>query len=432
MSVDIVIGLSVGDEGKGKVTDYLIKQNKYDIVARYNGGPNAGHTIYDNYNNKCVLHSLPVGIIHKNVTSVIGNGCVVNTTSLIKEMLMVKDINPNFRLLISENAHVITQLDIDEESFSGENEKIGTTKRGITPCYRHKYNRTGIRIYDLLFGCKHIHELLKRQLDFISHIYSGKLLDEINKSLPITATMLYNDGLVLKPYIADITEFMYKSQSTRNILCEGAQGSMLDIDFGIYPYVSSSTSSACGALTGLGLSPKYINRIYGVTKGYVTKVGTGPFPTKMDLDCDEAIRKYGEEYGATTGRPRKVGWLDLPQLKYACSLNDITDLIITKLDIMSVLPYAKICTYYFSNNETPKVYLTHKSNLDYDNLIPNYKSFPIWSSIENIKNNKKFNSNLKSYVEFILKHIDSYKSNNRKINVIISTGPKSNQMIKWR
>lgn len=435
--IDVLIGLSSGDCGKGRVADYLIAKNSYNIVARYGGGANAGHTVYGNKGNKHVLHMLPVGILHENVLAIIGHGCVVNPQSLIEELNLVSQVNKNWRLLIAEDAHIITPYHIDEECLNGEAERIGSTKKGITPCYRHKYNRTGIRMIDLLSSKQNIYNLMSRQLDFISYEHGNKesaqktieFITETRKNLKKLADEYFEMGLVLKPYIANDTEYILTRQAKSKILCEGAQGTVLDIDLGIYPFVSSSSSNIGGVMTGLGIPPKLINKVYGVFKGYTTKVGTGPFPTQMEPSNEELLRENGSEFGATTGRPRKIGWLDLPQIKYACVVNGVTDLVFTKLDVMGVLPFIKLGISYY-DNQTNQIHTLHKSNLNYAELNVCYRTFPAWKSF--LDTNRKVDQNAKVFINEVFRYLDESKLIKEKLHLLVSTGPNRNQIINWK
>lgn len=301
--------MAFGDEGKGKVVDYLAEN--YDYVVRFNGGNNAGHSLkFGNY--KTSVHALPSGVLHPHVFNVIGNGCVVNPNQLAEEIQKIGAGNLQGRVFVSNAAHVITPQHIEEDCKGGSKERIGTTGRGIGPTYAAKMNRTGMRMGDLLKGEG-------------KDLFSKEVLD------------------VVLPLITDTTSLLRNAlDSDAKILLEGAQGCGLDIDHGTYPYVTSSNCSVAGALSGTGLSHKNIRRVIGVTKAYSTRVGEGPFPSEIFGEEAERLRAAGNEYGTTTGRPRRVGWLDAKQLREACQMNGVDQLVVTKLDVLSGLPYVEI------------------------------------------------------------------------------------------
>ena len=360
--VDVLLGLQFGDCGKGKIIDCLA--SKYNAVARFSGGDNCGHTIFYK-EKKYVLHLIPSGIFYGK-KCMIGNGVVINPVSLKNEIeLLEKDgIKVKDNLYISKNAQLITPEHIQKDI---ENEKIlniGTTKKGIGPAYTSKVERTGIRVGDI-----------------------KKILDRYKVTNPE-----YNGALeyLLKLRITNLESMLNGSS---HILAEGAQGTLLDVDFGTYPYVSSSNSTIGGVITGLGVSPKQIDKVYGVFKVYMTRVGNGPFVTELKDEVGEKIREIGKEYGATTGRPRRCGWLDIPALRYACMINGVTDLVMTKTDVLNDFDEINVCVYYdylhtfmkVDGGESTESMLSYK----YDNYTyvegtkPVYKTFKGWNTISN-------------------------------------------------
>ena len=340
------MGLQWGDEGKGKVVDYL--SEKYDAICRFQGGPNAGHTLYIN-GEKTVLHIIPSGIFRDGVLNIIGHGVVIDPSILLKEIkgLIDKGIPVKERLKIAKKAHLILPthryLDAASEAAKGK-DKIGSTLKGIGPTYMDKTGRNGLRIGDLLLpNFREMYKALKEK-----HMGILKGLPDVDFPLEEEERAWFDSVEELKKF--DIIDGQYFVQDLLNngkrVLAEGAQGSMLDIDYGTYPFVTSSNTTTAGVCTGLGVSPSQINKVFGITKAYCTRVGSGPFPTE-DFDSDgEALRKAGNEFGATTGRPRRCGWIDLPQLRYVNMINGTTQLILTKLDVLNQFKEVKICTHY--------------------------------------------------------------------------------------
>ena len=404
MSVDILIGLQWGDEGKGKVVDLLAP--KYDIVARFQGGPNAGHTLeFDGH--KHVLHQIPSGIFREDIKNVIGNGVVLDPVVFVKELdqLTQKFGMSNFdNLYISKRTQLILPthklLDRAYEESKGEN-KIGSTLRGIGPAYTGKISRNGFRIGDILLSD------FKARYQKIADSHK-KLLDSYNSSYPELEEWeaSFFDALdrIKKLNLVNTEYLINDSISAGNkVLAEGAQGSLLDIDFGTYPFVTSSNTLTTGACSGLGVAPSRIGEVYGVFKAYCTRVGSGPFPTELDNAEGEAIRKAGSEFGATTGRPRRCGWLDLPALKYAVMLNGVTKLMMMKADIMEGFGDVKLCdSYTLTNGETT-------DNFPYDCSEignPNYKSFPAWpDAFRSVGEYDELSNEFKGYIDFIEKYI---------------------------
>ena len=374
MSNRIVVGLQWGDEGKGKIVDFL--SQKTDIVARYQGGANAGHTVYVK-GKKFVLHLIPSGILHPKKLCLIGSGVVLEPEELKKEieMLAAQGVKVEGRLKISAGAHIVLpfhrELDLWEEAHRGE--KIGTTGRGIGPAYSEKYARRGIRAIDLLSPEK----LSKKVADILSCRNHG---GELSKLDPINLVQqLRSYEKFISPYLVDGSRFLNEAiKKRKSVLFEGAQGSLLDVDFGTYPYATPSHTIAGGALTGTGVGPRSIDEVIGVMKAYTTRVGNGPFPTELTGVEGELLRKTGSEFGATTGRPRRTGWLDLVILKHACRINGTNKLAIMKLDVLDSFPEIKICTAYEYKGKK-----TEELPLDLCELAeckPVYKTYPGWKS----------------------------------------------------
>jgi len=353
--VDVILGLQWGDEGKGKIVDYFAPN--YDVVARFQGGPNAGHTLYVD-GKKVVLHQIPSGIFHQHTTNIIGNGVVLDPVTLKKECDIVASFGIDVRknLFISERTNIIVPthraLDKASELQKGES-KIGSTLKGIGPAYMDKTGRNAIRAGDLLdkhFTSQYIKLRLKHQklLDnfhFIEDISAWE--EEFFDALEFLRTL----NIVNGEYFIN-----NKISEGKKVLAEGAQGSMLDIDFGTFPFVTSSNTISAGVCTGLGVSPKQINEVLGVTKAYCTRVGGGPFPTELENETGEELRKIGNEFGATTGRPRRCGWIDLVALKYACMINGVTKVVMTKADVLDSFKELNVCTSYNINGkETAEV-----------------------------------------------------------------------------
>src|ERR687891_993795 len=346
MSGTALVGIQWGDEGKGKVTDLLAAET--DLVVRYQGGNNAGHTIVVG-DEKYALHLVPTGILYEHCTPVIGPGVVIDPGVLLDEMtaLTQRGIDPS-SLKISGNAHVIMpyhlELDKVTERFLGRN-RLGTTKRGIGPAYADKATRIGLRVQDLtdekIFREK-LEVVLKEKNAILSRVYNR---------LPLRADDIVRDylgyGERLAPHIADTSAVLYRAlREGKRVLLEGAQGTLLDLDHGTYPFVTSSNPVAGGALVGTGLGPKEVDRVIGVTKAYLTRVGSGPFPTEDQGEVGEGMRERGQEFGTTTGRPRRCGWLDAVLLRYAARVNGLTELFLTKLDVLSGLRSVKVCVAY--------------------------------------------------------------------------------------
>ena len=351
--VDVLLGLQWGDEGKGKIVDVLTPD--YDVVARFQGGPNAGHTLEFN-GIKHVLHIIPSGIFHKEKLNIIGNGVLIEPAIFSEEVeaLRQKGVEPTLNLYISKKAHLILPshrlLDAANEQAKG-NAKIGSTLKGIGPAYTDKIARTGIRVGDILeFDFREKYQLLKFQ-----HLQIARMLKYDIDNFRIGEESLdeyevrWMESLeTLRKFHLINSEYFINSclREGKRVLAEGAQGSMLDIDFGSYPFVTSSSTITAGVCSGLGVAPSAIGRVMGITKAYCTRVGAGPFPTELFDQTGRALCELGHEFGATTGRARRCGWIDMPALRYACMLNGVTDLIVTKPDVMNDFDQVKMCTHY--------------------------------------------------------------------------------------
>ena len=419
MAADVLLGLQWGDEGKGKIVDVLTKQ--YDIIARFQGGPNAGHTLeFDGI--KHVLHTIPSGIFHKDVINLIGNGVVIDPIIFKKEIEALKKYDDKIieRLLISRKAHLILPthkvLDAASEAAKGK-KKIGSTLKGIGPTYMDKTGRNGLRIGDTeLPSYKQNYEALvtkhKELLSLYDHEYSLESMEEEwFEAVEYLKSFTLVDSEV---WIAD------KLAEGKNILAEGAQGTLLDVDFGTYPFVTSSNTTSAGACTGLGLAPNKMDDVLGIFKAYVTRVGSGPFPTEL-FDADgETLAKQGNEFGATTGRPRRCGWLDIPALKYAININGVTKLMMMKADVLSGFDTLKICTSYNYRGQE----ISHMPyKIDPDLLEPIYEEVPGWGKdLTGCTSEVEFPESLKAYIKYI----------EDKVGVpitLVSVGPDRKQTI---
>ncbi|MDD5457662.1 MAG: adenylosuccinate synthase [Candidatus Margulisbacteria bacterium] len=395
MTVKVIIGSQWGDEGKGKITDILSGQA--DVVVRYQGGNNAGHTIVVD-GEIFKLHIVPSGILYDNVICVIGNGVVVSPNVLLNEIEKLKDKGFKVEnLRISHTAHVILpfheQLDKHQERDRGKHSKIGTTFRGIGPAYTDKVARRGIRMIDLLdrgILTSIIKEREWTQILNISEREVNKVIDDY-----------IGYGEQLQPYMVDNVALLHHYyKQGKKILLEGAQGTMLDVDFGTYPYVTSSNPTSGGACTGSGLAPNMIDEVIGVAKAYITRVGEGPFPTELDDEMGEFLRNKGNEFGTTTGRPRRCGWLDGVILKYAARVNGLTSIALTKMDILSGIKEIKICTGYEIDDKLTTDFPSNVRKLS--EAVPVYKTFPGWDEvIEDIKDFDSLPQNAKNYIKEI-------------------------------
>ncbi len=402
MSVKIIVGAQWGDEGKGKIVDLL--SEKADIVARYQGGANAGHTIVA-HGTKYVLHLIPSGILQDDVQCVIGNGVVIDPVALMDEIAILESLGISIagRLFISHKAHVIMPyhklLDKAKEESAGASKSIGTTGRGIGPCYIDKFNRTGIRIVDLLDRDKFAEKLrttIAEKNQVLTKIYEQ---EQLNVEQIVTEYLEFDKKI--DPYITDTTLLLNNAvREGKNILMEGAQGALLDVDHGTYPFVTSSNPTSGGACTGLGVPPTAVHSIIGVVKAYSTRVGNGPFPTELHNDIGEHLRKNGHEFGATTGRPRRCGWLDLVALKYSVMINGITEIALTKMDVLDDFLTIDIAVAYLYNGKKLKSFPADCDTLD--NLTLEYITLDGWNqSLSLCKHYDDLPENAKKYIEFI-------------------------------
>lgn len=417
--IDVVLGLQWGDEGKGKIVDVLTPQ--YDVVARFQGGPNAGHSLEFN-GQKHVLNTIPSGIFHQHTINIIGNGVVIDPVTLKKEIekVMASGVDPRKNLYISEKAHLIIPthrlVDAASEAQKGEH-KIGSTLRGISPTYQDKIGRSGLRIGDILT----INFNEKYQTAVANH---KLLLDRFNFAYNLAdhEPAFFEAVEFLKQFKIISSEYFINKLigEGKKVLAEGAQGTLLDIDFGTYPFVTSSNTITGGVCSGLGVAPQKINKVYGIFKAYCTRVGSGPFPTELHNETGEQLRKQGFEFGATTGRPRRTGWLDLPTLKYAIMLNGVTDLICTKSDVLSGFETVPVCDAYdiegTSITEIPY-------NFNEAPIVPQFKNFAGWSEdLTIIKQFDALPASFKAYVQYIEEQVDLKMS-------VISVGPDREQTI---
>ncbi len=421
MAVDLLLGLQWGDEGKGKIVDVLTEN--YDIIARFQGGPNAGHTLeFDGI--KHVLHTIPSGIFHNNAINVVGNGVVIDPVIFKKELDNLKKFNLDIEkiLLISRKAHLILPthrlLDAASEASKGK-AKIGSTLKGIGPTYMDKTGRNGMRVGDLELEswCEKYRNLANKHQAMIS-FYDV----DVQYDLQELETEFFEAVEVLKQLtFIDSEEYLYQAQkSGKKILAEGAQGSMLDIDFGTYPYVTSSNTTAAGACTGLGVSPGSIGEVLGIFKAYATRVGSGPFPTELFDKNGAIMSKVGNEFGATTGRPRRCGWLDLVALKYAIRINGVTALMMMKADVLSGFETIKVCTAYKYRGET----ITHLPyNIEAHNVEPVYTELKGWKKdLTQMNDASELPKTLHQYIEFLEKELEVPIR-------IVSVGPDRTQTI---
>lgn len=419
--MDVLLGLQWGDEGKGKVVDFLAP--KYDVVARFQGGPNAGHTLeFDGI--KHVLHQIPSGIFRENIKNIIGNGVVLDPVVLKKEIEGLGQFNISFQknLFISKKATVIIPthklLDAAYEKSKGE-KKIGSTLKGIGPTYQDKIGRLALRVGDLLspdFNDRY--QALVEKHHAILSFYDFDLngLPELEKAFFEAVEFFKTLNLIDSEY-----EINHSLQSGKKVLAEGAQGSLLDIDFGSYPFVTSSSTMAAGACTGLGVAPSKIGEVFGIFKAYGTRVGSGPFPTELFDGDGELMRKEGNEFGSTTGRPRRCGWIDLPALKYSIMINGVTQLFMMKADVLNTFEQIKICTHYELENGDQIDSLPFEM-VD-EKIKPVFKTVKGWNcSLEEVTSYEQFPGELRDYVSFLEKEL------NTPIRMV-SVGPDRKQTI---
>lgn len=418
--VDVILGLQWGDEGKGKIVDFFAKD--YDVVARFQGGPNAGHTLYVN-DKKVVLHQIPSGVFHKGIVNLIGNGVVLDPVTLKRECDTVASFGIDLKknLFISERTHLIlpTHRALDKAAeLSKGNQKIGSTLKGIGPTYMDKTGRNGLRVGDLLdknFTTAYIKLRLKHQ----------RLLDNFNFQEDISAwEEEFFEALEFLKELNIVNGEYFINQhikAGKKILAEGAQGSMLDIDFGTFPYVTSSSTISAGVCSGLGIAPQHIRDVIGVTKAYCTRVGGGPFPTELENETGEELRKIGNEFGATTGRPRRCGWIDLVALNFACMINGVTKIVMTKADVLDAFKELEVCTdYKIGDKETREI----PFQMDRAKPAPVYKNFTGWNRDSSAaKSYDVLPDTMKNYVGFINDYLGV------KIHYI-SNGPGRDQIIQ--
>ena len=420
MAVDVLLGLQWGDEGKGKIVDVLTR--KYDIIARFQGGPNAGHTL-EFEGKKHVLHTIPSGVFHKDVCNVVGNGVVIDPVIFKGELdkLIAQEPDVLSRLKISRKAHLILPshrlLDAASEAAKGK-KKIGSTLKGIGPTYMDKTGRNGLRVGDIqLSNFKELYtNLVKKHKQLLSG-YSNFSYDLSELETDWFAAIEYLRTLD----IIDSEPYVHQAiRDGRTILAEGAQGTLLDIDFGTYPFVTSSNTTCAGACTGLGVAPNRIKNVYGIFKAYCTRVGSGPFPTELFDTTGETIQAQGHEFGATTGRPRRCGWLDLPALKYAIDVNGVTELMMMKADVLSGIGNLKICTAYRYKGEVIE-HLPYK--LEEALIEPILTEIAGWNEdLTTMISEDEFPDSFKAYIDFIEKEVGVPIS-------LISVGPDRAQTI---
>ncbi len=421
MAVDLLLGLQWGDEGKGKIVDVLTQD--YDIIARFQGGPNAGHTLeFDGI--KHVLHTIPSGIFHKNAINVVGNGVVIDPVIFRKELEALEqfDLDIQTKLLISRKAHLILPthrlLDAASETAKGK-AKIGSTLKGIGPTYMDKTGRNGMRVGDLELGdWKEKYRALANKHESMISFYDVDIQYDLAE---LEAEFFASVASLKDLQFIDSEEYLYQAQkSGKKILAEGAQGSLLDIDFGTYPFVTSSNTTAAGACTGLGVAPNQIKDVKGIFKAYSTRVGSGPFPTELFDEVGETMGRVGNEFGATTGRPRRCGWLDLVALKYAVRINGVTELMMMKGDVLSGFDQLKICTAYHYKGKK----IDHLPyNIEAENVTPIYTEMEGWQEdLTKMSEAQQLPKALNDYISFLEKELEVPIK-------IVSVGPDRKQTI---
>lgn len=423
MSVTVIVGAQWGDEGKGKVTHYLAAD--FDVTTRFQGGSNAGHTVATS-GLTFKFNLLPCGVLHPNCTCVLSDGMVIDPGRLIEEINLLKAQGLWYgNLLIGSNAHLVLPYhclldELEEARMAGK--AIGTTRRGIGPAYADKYARLGIRVGDLLRPA-----YLKERLSLIAELKNRTLKQVYNSERLVDVQELYEQlikqGEILAPYICDTVSFMRSALAKgKKILCEGAQGSLLDIDYGTYPYVTSSHSVSAGACLGTGISPDEITHVLGVTKAYCTRVGHGSFPTEIKDSTGELIRERGAEYGTTTGRPRRCGWLDLVLLRYASAINGFKELAVTKIDVLSGLSEVKVCVAYKRNGKLIEVASVADEELS--GYEPVYETFEGWEAPSSFHGIEDLPKKIQRFVEFI--------SSELGVRIgILSFGRNTEETILW-
>ncbi|GAB6066183.1 adenylosuccinate synthase [Aquifex pyrophilus] len=418
----VILGAQWGDEGKGKIVDLLSEH--YDITVRYQGGSNAGHTVVVN-GEKFILHLLPTGILHEHVIGVIAQGMVVDLEVLKEEIeeLERKGLPVKERLVISDRVHLVMPYHKVLDALFEKKRGIGTTLRGIGPAYMFKYGRKGIRISDL-YDEKRFYSLLEENIDFVKNICEKVFCEKFEldvKEIYEKQLSIFNE---IKENVKDVFRFLTRTE--KSVLFEGAQGTLLDIDMGTYPYVTSSNSSALGLSNGTGLSPKYFSDAYlvGVAKAYLTRVGEGPFPTELKGELGERLRELGGEYGSTTGRPRRCGWLDLVALRYAVEVNGLDALIITKLDVLDSFEEIKVCVAYELDGKVIDYFPA--SYTDISRVKPVYKTLKGW------KKNTKGIRNISELPEGAREYIRLIEEFTGVPVIMLSTGPKREEFVWLR
>ncbi len=421
--VNLLLGLQWGDEGKGKIVDVITSE--YDIVARFQGGPNAGHTIYFD-GRKHILRTIPSGVFNKNTINIIGNGVVLDPVVFMQEVeeLIKFDSSIKERLLISRKAHLIFPthklLDATSEAAKGK-DKIGSTLKGIGPTYMDKTGRNGLRVGDL--ELPDFHKRFTKLENKHDELIDWGVIKQFNTNYDDMQDEFLDALEYLKQFtFIDSEEYLYQAQQQgKYILCEGAQGSLLDVDFGTYPFVTSSNTTAAGACTGLGIAPNKIKDVFGIFKAYTTRVGSGPFPTELFDEVGEKMAKIGNEFGSVTGRARRCGWLDLVALKYACQINGVTELMMMKADVLSGFDKILACTAYKYKGD---VIYHLPYNIEPENLEPLYTEFNGWSEdLTGITNYDELPDQLKGYINFI------EQETGIKIT-LVSVGPDRKQTIR--
>jgi adenylosuccinate synthase len=421
MTVDLLLGLQWGDEGKGKIVDVLT--SNYNIIARFQGGPNAGHTLVFN-GMKHVLHTIPSGIFHDDAINLVGNGVVIDPVIFKRELDKLSEQNVDYKskLIISRKAHLILPthrlLDAASETAKGK-AKIGSTLKGIGPTYMDKTGRNGIRVGDIeLDGWEKRYKKLATKHEAMISFHNVDIqydLNELEKEFFEAVDVLKSLKFV------DSEEYIFQAlKDGKSILAEGAQGSLLDIDFGTYPFVTSSNTTAAGACTGLGVAPNKIGEVFGIFKAYTTRVGSGPFPTELFDQDGKDMGRIGMEFGATTGRPRRCGWLDLVALKYACQVNGVTQLMMMKADVLSGFKNIKVCTSYNYKGEA----VWHLPfNIESDNVSPNYTELKGWKAdLTKMDDASQLPQELNEYIAFLEKELEIPIK-------IVSVGPDRKQTI---
>jgi adenylosuccinate synthase len=419
MKADVLLGLQWGDEGKGKVVDVLAP--KYDVIARFQGGPNAGHTL-EFEGIKHVLHTIPSGIFHPGKINIIGNGVVIDPVILKKEIdsLIKMGVDISKSLFISRKAHLILpthrMLDAASELSKGKG-KIGSTLKGIGPTYMDKTGRNGLRVGDIEHADFKLRydSLVAKHHELLRHMDFDKPISEYNQGWDDGIEMIRKLNLIDSEFV--VNDYL---KDGKTVLAEGAQGSLLDIDFGSYPFVTSSNTITAGTCTGLGLAPNRIGEVYGIFKAYCTRVGSGPFPTELEDETGERMRKAGNEFGSTTGRPRRCGWLDLPALRYAIMLNGVTRLIMTKPDVLSGFDSIRVCTHYkYQGSQVDRMPFDIVNN----HVEPVYRDFPGWEQpVDDVDDISDLPVQLAEYISFVESELGVPV-------VIVSVGPDRKQTL---